>query len=585
MTRPKQSSEKRASQATASVLVRVVTLVFCAACICALACGQSVKQAGLEVIVATNLSIPADFDTIHLRVQQQVDDGGWRPPIVDADFPVQSQSALPEAYGITPGADSDQVALIEVTAKLGERSIVIRTAQIQVPTDWLAQYVVLLSAKCVEVICLEGNTCDPDTGSCVPYQVPPSALGPYTPGQPIDAGMVEDVTLPPVDAGAAEDGTVPQPDASTQGDAEGDADAGCACNAASGATCDGGQCVCPNGEQYCDGACVDVNASDGKNCGSCKHSCLGGACTAGACQPTAYLNAGSGAPAVGALASDGATVFWGYAVGATAPFAVTILGCPDGDCSGTPVTVTSYSGFAPLALAVAGGTLDWITRGFSPNPNLFSCQTTGCGSAPLAHGNISVAGAFQPWAVDADNYYWVGKDASSQPAILACPVGSTSCGNSSVFSSATTGNIASHGALYWTDTALAAVMKCSAVTPGAACTSPQTIEASVGGGSVLAVDDANVYWADLDGVKQCPSGGCGTNAPVLLATGMQNAASMATDGTNLYWATGSTIVRARVGSPNSAAVIAQNQTAPSQVALGTKAVYWLAGGTTMMLAK
>ena len=41
----------------------------------------------------------------------------------------------------------------------------------------------------------------------------------------------------------------------------------------------------PAGTQVCNNVCATVNGTDANNCGSCGHSCLGGTCSAGACQP------------------------------------------------------------------------------------------------------------------------------------------------------------------------------------------------------------------------------------------------------------------------------------------------------------
>jgi len=47
-----------------------------------------------------------------------------------------------------------------------------------------------------------------------------------------------------------------------------------------------GDCVCS--KTTCGGACVDTE-SDPKNCGSCPHDCLGGACITGHCQPAVVV--------------------------------------------------------------------------------------------------------------------------------------------------------------------------------------------------------------------------------------------------------------------------------------------------------
>jgi hypothetical protein len=41
----------------------------------------------------------------------------------------------------------------------------------------------------------------------------------------------------------------------------------------------------PPGTQVCNNTCTNVQSTDAANCGSCGHSCLGGPCSAGVCQP------------------------------------------------------------------------------------------------------------------------------------------------------------------------------------------------------------------------------------------------------------------------------------------------------------
>ena len=55
------------------------------------------------------------------------------------------------------------------------------------------------------------------------------------------------------------------------------------------ATCDGISCgVSCGSETSCNGACVNEQ-TDPNNCGACGHSCLGGACSAGQCQPVVIV--------------------------------------------------------------------------------------------------------------------------------------------------------------------------------------------------------------------------------------------------------------------------------------------------------
>lgn len=54
-------------------------------------------------------------------------------------------------------------------------------------------------------------------------------------------------------------------------------------------------------------ACAADLASDPANCGACGHDCLGGACAAGACQPTVFV---SGEDGVTGVAIVGSALYW-----------------------------------------------------------------------------------------------------------------------------------------------------------------------------------------------------------------------------------------------------------------------------------
>ena len=57
--------------------------------------------------------------------------------------------------------------------------------------------------------------------------------------------------------------------------------------------CSGGACTaCSSGQTICGNSCVTL-ASDGNNCGSCGHSCYGGACSGSKCQPVSVYSSTS----------------------------------------------------------------------------------------------------------------------------------------------------------------------------------------------------------------------------------------------------------------------------------------------------
>jgi hypothetical protein len=73
---------------------------------------------------------------------------------------------------------------------------------------------------------------------------------------------------------------------------------------ANGFTCSGGLCTCTGaGLSNCTTACTNL-LTDSNHCGACGHSCLGGLCLAGACQPVAVTAALSGPPQVFGVDND-----------------------------------------------------------------------------------------------------------------------------------------------------------------------------------------------------------------------------------------------------------------------------------------
>jgi hypothetical protein len=80
------------------------------------------------------------------------------------------------------------------------------------------------------------------------------------------------------------------------------------CNGQS-ATSDAGGGTCSAGQTSCNGTCTNTQGSDASNCGSCGHGCLGGACSAGVCQPFTLANASvTSSPAY--IAVDATNLYW-----------------------------------------------------------------------------------------------------------------------------------------------------------------------------------------------------------------------------------------------------------------------------------
>ncbi|MGA7121295.1 MAG: hypothetical protein WBY94_14420, partial [Polyangiaceae bacterium] len=145
----------------------------------------STRPAGLELIIATDLKAPDDFDTMHLHVSQ---DG--TPAADDIPLDEPGTAPFPVTFAIAAGSRADQEAIIDVSLLKAGQIVVSRQAQVQVPKDRVAELTLVLGKKCVGVTCQAGETCDPQpaagAGECVPIVVDPAALPTFTPAD-VDA--------------------------------------------------------------------------------------------------------------------------------------------------------------------------------------------------------------------------------------------------------------------------------------------------------------------------------------------------------------------------------------------------------------
>jgi hypothetical protein len=179
--------------------------------------GKTTQAAGLEVIVATSgLTAGTDFDTVEIVVQQETSPGGAWHQLFDTPRRVPSEITLPTTFSIQAGSSPDQDALIEVTALKGGTAVVQRVAQVQVPTDRVAELLMVLAADCVgKVTTCPNGSCQPATGACGPNIIA-TTLPNYTAGDEnrVDAGVS---TVLPEGGADAEDGAPPMEEAAVDG--------------------------------------------------------------------------------------------------------------------------------------------------------------------------------------------------------------------------------------------------------------------------------------------------------------------------------------------------------------------------------
>jgi hypothetical protein len=349
---------------------------------------------------------------------------------------------------------------------------------------------------------------------------------------------------PGADDGAGGDGTVDNPDGGSTADAPAPRDSG-------GVDAHG-----------CDGAV------DPSNCGRCGHSCLGGTCTNGRCDPVTLANA-EGAPEAIGVGSD---VYF-----STSPNGLSnIWSCPLGGCMGVPEKLVGAS--VIRALAVDGATLYFgyhnaigqcpLPAG-CPNKTPLPVVNVGTSGEPLMPGDLTLDATNLYWTTSQGAVYGVGKggspliqyvDGVASPGlgiavigtsvyfvnsgkrhIEVCPVTGCPGGIPGTFANNLMSNAlaAYTGDLYFNSGAQ--MLKCAG---GANCAAPTPL--GPGSPYQIAVDGSGVYWTEAGGLVQtCPLTGCGANPPLALATGQAEPHGIALDANAVYWtnSTGGTVMK------------------------------------------
>ncbi len=213
-----------------SPVAAVCAMAIMACAVMAACSGKTTQAGGLEVVLRTDMPVPAAFDSLHVEISQQIAGGKWNL-LLKNDLPVQDDASLPTTISITAGSSGDQEALVEVTATKDGAPVVLREIQVQVPTSRVALLDVLISSACAGKLQVVGGvattscadptqSCQPDTGACGATN-DTKALPPYVPGN-LPKDEIADATVeaaPPAgpeggEAGSAgDDGAAP--DAST----------------------------------------------------------------------------------------------------------------------------------------------------------------------------------------------------------------------------------------------------------------------------------------------------------------------------------------------------------------------------------
>jgi len=301
-------------------------------------------------------------------------------------------------------------------------------------------------------------------------------------------------------------------------------------------------------------SCGDT-VSDPANCGRCGHSCLGGTCAGGLCQPQVLA---ANQPSATNLAVDSSTVYWA----AGSPVS-TIYSCPFSGCASPAVLMTSTAMIGNVA--VAGGFLFYIAPGV-----VGRCQLPGC-TAPQTIASASGRSSYAVVTADAVSVMWSDTGTAD---VLACPVAGCAGAPTVVTSGASVFGLPVLDAtnLYF-DNGSGQIVACARTGCGS---SPVALTGTgVSGGQGLAVSGGIAYFDNSSAVASCPTSGC--TAPKVLASGQLGPGPLAVLGTDLYWSNGygTTVEHCTLpdctGGPTDVAV---GQQGPVAVAVSAQWVFW-----------
>jgi hypothetical protein len=302
--------------------------------------------------------------------------------------------------------------------------------------------------------------------------------------------------------------------------------------------------------------------SDANNCGACGHSCQGGLCKSGACQP---LVLGTGDPTD--LAVDTSGVYWTDVVAGTvnvcaldgcnlhptvlstdAPlgpitldtsnvyFATPsndIVQCPKAGCGANPNLLTLANGTV-FSMVLQANTLYWSTA----SGTVSSCPTSGCASATTTLATQQ--GFPQPIMVDSSFVYWLNPSLNQvlSCALTGCNQMPTLLSSMPMSSGEFEGIGVTSGELYLTTAVngMGTVAKIGAF--GGAGQTPTLVVPNLLNPVAIVADASGIYWNDIGNANIGRANLDGTNVRMIAPPGQgsNGSGSVATDANSVYWA-------------------------------------------------
>ncbi len=326
-------------------------------------------------------------------------------------------------------------------------------------------------------------------------------------------------------------------------------------------------------------ACPGLGNSS--NCGVCGHSCEGGQCVSGVCQPVSLIPATN---PVG-LAVNESTIYWELEAGNVMSASV----------AGTPVTPPFYSNTNELGpnLVINSTNVYWTEDdGNGDGPYVQSLLFNGNGSWQFDVSGGAVY-AFPYIAVDGTNLYVERNDIAVQGG--GCPgieidvsplnhdAMTSVIGGCSVVQMV----VDSSKNLFWTDSGSGNGFDAPSVMMEPVSNATTTTQIAPAVSPVgIAVYGGKLYWNDsfTGEVTQFSIGG--TGSPTMLSSSTAPG-SMVADASGVYWIDSGTSILKVPLSGGTAQTIAKGQTAIA-IATNSTSVFWInqgASGAVMKLAK
>ena len=359
-----------------------------------------------------------------------------------------------------------------------------------------------------------------------------------------------------------------------------------------------GQPACAGGLTLCADICVDTQGS-GTQCGACGHSCGGGQCSGGLCQP---FPAANGFTAVHAIAASPSGII------ISADNDVSLCANPSGCSAATLKTIRA--GVSQLNDVTVAGTDVYFDGNVGNSEIVYRCPIAGCpGTGPTIVENITndgigrvVAGPndvlwtrysdFGPYsrrcvlpgcASNVDVRLKGAVDYSVNPAReQSVP--------SKVVSVGAVSTLWATGSLY--NDPLKQLRACPLAS---ACAVPVEIDTGAAGVSALTYFDGKHYGASgASGgggsvVFSLSDAAPGAGARALLVSDAAGIADVAVDASGIYWVnavTGKVLHCAKLtGCSGSGETLATGQTGAIRIRLDAKFVYWMTTTSVMKVAK